>query len=91
MLTPKEHISEIIADNSAKLLDKYHKGQAEHGGNLWQKPGMIQMLEQEILDATTYQHTIRYQVQSALEYLLNDDVESCKKILVDLLGEPTDK
>ena len=90
-MTPKEHISEIISDNATKLLDKYQKGQIEHGGNLWLKPGVLKMLEQEILDATTYQHTLRHQIQSALDYLTNDDTQSCAKVLIDILDEPIDK
>ena len=90
-MTVKEHLSAIIAHFSGALFTKYHRGQEEHGGYLWEKPGMLVMLEQELLDATVYHFTLRQQLQSSLDYLVGRDFESAKKILIDILGEPVDK
>jgi hypothetical protein len=91
MNSPEQHLEIIVTKLIEDLSAKYHKGQQEHGGQLWQKPGMLKMLRQEHLDALVYEHTLHYQIQSALDYLTNGDTQSCAKILVDILDEPTDK
>lgn len=91
MMTPQEHAQQIATRIVADVLEKYDKGQKEHGGFLWQKPGVLKMLRQELLDGITYEDTLRYQIQSALEYLTAGDIESGKKVLTDILGDPTDK
>ena len=45
------------------LTTKYRKGQAEHGGELYAKPGALTNLEDEILDLIVYHQTARQQLK----------------------------
>lgn len=48
----------------AELLDsKYRKGQAEHGGKLWEKAGIIPNLVDEMTDFVVYLLTLREQYE----------------------------
>lgn len=92
-MTPEqqEHLAGIVRRFVEDLTAKYTRGQAQHQGNLWEKPGMLKMLRQEHLDSVAYDDSLQYQIQSALDYLLSGDSASCAKVLTDILGEPTDK
>jgi hypothetical protein len=90
-MTPELHLQIILGQLEEKLSKKYMRGQAEHGGYLWEKPGMLMMNEQEILDQITYHFTLRDQITSALEYLKSGDAKSCELVLEKILGEPVDK
>jgi hypothetical protein len=89
-MTPKEHLAEIIADTAIEIRKKYQKGQLEHGGNLRNKPGMLKMLEQEILDQVTYEHTLRSQLNDVLMLMNTRNYIAAKALLKDVLGKPTD-
>lgn len=66
--TPKEHISSILGWLSGVMAGKYHRGQQEHGGSLWQKPGALANLEEEIMDLPVYYKTAKDQLrQMAIE------------------------
>jgi hypothetical protein len=43
---------------------KYESGQKEHGGVFWEKPGMLSMLEEELVDAWHYVRTLRRQIDT---------------------------
>jgi hypothetical protein len=48
-----------------ELIDtKYRGGQAEHGGKLWLKPGIIQNIIEEIVDLVVYILTFREQYEN---------------------------
>ena len=55
------HLARIIAHFEADVAAKYEAGQAEHGGNLWEKPGMIEHAIEEVLDLAVYLYTLREQ------------------------------
>jgi hypothetical protein len=61
--TPSEHIQSIIHWLSGVMTGKYHRGQQEHGGALWSKPGALKNLEEEITDLSIYYKTAKDQLR----------------------------
>lgn len=47
------------------ILTKYAAGQAEHGGQLWRKTGIIDMAIEEAVDQVIYLLTLRDQLVAA--------------------------
>jgi|TARA_R110000824_G_scaffold401502_1_gene612649 hypothetical protein len=45
------------------MTGKYHRGQQEHGGDLWSKPGALKNLEEEITDLGIYYKTAKDQLR----------------------------
>lgn len=62
----KDHMLRVSADFVIAYQKKYPKGQKQHGGNLWQKPGMLKNMEEEILDQWSYYHVMKEQLVSIL-------------------------
>lgn len=62
-MTPEQelHLAEIKADFIKQVDAKYRKGQEEHGGNLWKKPGVLEMLMDECVDFFVYAYVLRQQ------------------------------
>ncbi len=60
------HLDGIKGRTSVALDRKYRKGQAEHGGNLWRKPGVFSMLDAEVIDFVVYADTLRQQLEDVL-------------------------
>ena len=59
----EKHLQEI-KDEFCSLVDsKYRKGQAEHGGNLWEKEGLEKMLLEEVIDHVVYLLTLLKQIR----------------------------
>lgn len=52
-------ISEAIRDD---VQAKYARGWREHGGEVWQKPGVLRMLREEVLDLAVYCYTLESQL-----------------------------
>lgn len=50
------HLKRIQVDTEVALESKYRKGQAEHGGQLWNKPRMLDEAKAEAIDLVTYLH-----------------------------------
>tara|TARA_S200002703_G_scaffold59671_2_gene51701 strand:+ start:1678 stop:1890 length:213 start_codon:yes stop_codon:yes gene_type:complete len=48
---------QILAEN------KYMAGQKEHGGNLWEKPNLLDHAEEEVLDLWYYLQGIRQKLK----------------------------
>lgn len=64
MTTDQEHHLQSIKDQFAMRMDeKYRKGQAEHGGNMWEKSGMIDNAIEEVLDMAAYLFTLKAQIE----------------------------
>lgn len=63
-ITPKREAHlQSIKDNFAEDVDKkYRAGQIEHGGDLWLKPGMLDMALDEIVDLYVYMRTFKQQL-----------------------------
>ena len=65
--SPADHLVGVI-DWVVKVIQiKYCKGQAEHGGELYTKPGALTNLEDEILDLIVYHQTARQQLKVLAE------------------------
>jgi hypothetical protein len=47
---------------SEQMIIKYKKGQEEHGGNLWEKPNLLDNAIDEVVDLAIYLLTLRDQV-----------------------------
>ncbi len=48
------HLQRLLAWVSKKLARKYRRGQAEHGGRLWEAPGLLTELQAETFDLLAY-------------------------------------
>lgn len=55
------HLQRIVDHFSSAVSDKYRRGQAEHGGHLWEKPGMLDYAIEEALDLVVYLFTLKEQ------------------------------
>ena len=55
------HLTRIVGQVTHDIREKYERGQAEHGGNLWLKPGMLDKAIEEVLDLAVYLYTMREQ------------------------------
>lgn len=55
------HLRRILDDFNADTRAKYEAGQREHGGNLWEKGGMIEHALEEAIDLVVYLYTLREQ------------------------------
>jgi hypothetical protein len=67
-MTPEhqEHLDGIVKELTADLRAKYVKGQEEHGGNIWEKPGMLDHAIEEVLDLAVYLYTLKRQLRCGL-------------------------
>jgi|TARA_B100000949_G_scaffold227033_1_gene233010 hypothetical protein len=61
--SPTAHIESILKWLQRAMAEKYHRGQQEHGGELWTKPGAMRNLEDELLDLPVYYKTVKDQLQ----------------------------
>lgn len=62
----KEHEDHLrdVKYNILKDIDaKYRAGQLEHGGNLWQKTGLIDEALNEVVDLAVYLYTLKEQLK----------------------------
>jgi len=57
----EQHLQRIKDAFCRDVDTKYRKGQEEHGGNLWQKPRMLENALEEILDLAVYLYTLKEQ------------------------------
>ena len=48
------HLQRLLAWVSARVGEKYRRGQAEHGGKLWEAPGLLKELHAETFDLLAY-------------------------------------
>jgi len=63
-MTPQEHSKEIAKDAARRIIMKYRAGQKEHGGELWTKPGIIDMAIEEAIDQVIYLLTLKQQLEN---------------------------
>ncbi len=61
------HLQRILDRLDADLAAKYEAGQREHGGNLWEKPGMLEHAIEEVLDLAVYLYTLLEQRERGLK------------------------
>jgi len=84
----EQHLQRVISFWAKFVSDKYWKGQIEHGGNLWEKPGMLRHIEQETADFNVYLSTLRDQLTEVLADLRALRYERATDRLEEILGEP---
>lgn len=84
------HLSGIKSRFCAGVDDKYRKGQKEHGGDLWKKPGLFPMLKDETRDFIVYADTLEQQLRDALALLERGEVDIVMERLRGILDGPTD-
>jgi hypothetical protein len=90
-ISPDHHRDELVKRFHEEYREKYDAGQAEHGGNLWEKANMVNRAKEEILDQWSYVCALEDQIREAV-FLLRDihDKESviaARNLLV--FGRPT--
>lgn len=61
----RAHVDRILSKFNADLLAKYEAGQVEHGGNLWEKPGILDHAIEEAIDLVVYLYTLKEQLEKA--------------------------
>ena len=64
-MTHQEHIDSITASFKELATAKYFKGAKEHGGNLWDKQGLIDMAIEEAIDQAIYLMTLKQQINDS--------------------------
>jgi hypothetical protein len=57
------HLARLKSEFTADLDAKYRAGQDEHGGNIWEKKGMLAHAIEEAIDQVVYLYTLRDQLQ----------------------------
>lgn len=85
-MTPQEHKDQLINNFSTEYVNKYNKGQEEHGGNLWEKPSMIRNAKDEVLDQWSYISVIESQIKEAIALMDDFKPEAAKEILRKLIS-----
>jgi len=66
----KNHLNRILEDTKHELTEKYHKGAQEHKTTLsvdYTALELMNMLVEEVLDLTTYAHTLREKLREMTE------------------------
>jgi hypothetical protein len=59
----EHHLQEVKDSFEQEVDKKYRHGQLEHGGNLWQKSGLIKQAKQEAVDLYVYLDTLEKQLE----------------------------
>lgn len=67
--SPEEHRDAIAARFREAFRRKYDAGHAEHGGQLWRKPGMERQLVAEALDFVCYVDVLAEQKADVVDLL----------------------
>lgn len=84
------HLAAVKSAFCVAVDSKYRKGQQEHGGNLWTKPGMFPMLREETIDFIVYAHTLEQQLRDVLTHIEDGNQEMARVKLSGILDGPTD-
>ena len=63
-LEQEAHLQKIQSEFAADLAAKYRAGQQEHGGNIWEKRGMLEHAIEEAIDQVVYLYTLRDQLRA---------------------------
>jgi hypothetical protein len=63
------HLGRVLDAQTALMQHKYKAGQKEHGGNCWEKPGMLAHAMDEAADLPVYLHTLAEQMTALIAKL----------------------
>jgi len=58
------HLNKIVNEFTQLASVKYVTGQKEHGGNLWEKEGLLDMAIDEAIDQVIYLLTLKKQLKN---------------------------
>ena len=58
----KEHLKRVVHQAGQLIIKKYVRGVKEHGGHLWQKPGLLDEAINEAIDQVVYLLTLKEQL-----------------------------
>ena len=61
------HLQRLLAWVSTHVDRKYRRGQAEHGGKLWEAPGLLKELHAEAFDLLAYGQALEENAASVFE------------------------
>lgn len=59
------HVRTIQTAIQLRIAAKYHRGQLEHGGNLWERPALPEIID-ELTDLVSYVHCMEEQCEELL-------------------------
>ncbi len=91
-LAQENHLSELIRETRSKIARKYRAGQAEHGGDLWERVPLIDDVIDEATDQMTYALTLKWQlerVKKLIEEAIDaapDNPVTTQKLLTQAIG-----
>lgn len=60
------HLERVKRRVCERIDQKYRRGQKEHGGDLWRKNGIIEMLLDEVADSVVYGETLKEQNENSI-------------------------
>jgi hypothetical protein len=65
-MTPdrERHLESVLKSATSLIDQKFRRGQVEHGGNLWEKPGMLRHAIEENADQCVYLFTLEGQMSA---------------------------
>lgn len=58
----KAHLKRVVHQAGDLIIKKYEKGVREHGGHLWEKPGLLDEAINEAIDQVVYLLTLKEQL-----------------------------
>lgn len=67
------HLLEVLQDYRYKSEAKYIKGAEQHGGNLWEKKGLVDMALEEVMDLMFYLYSLKKQIEDKTVYTVNGE------------------
>ena len=59
-----KHLAKIVQSFAVDCSKKYERGAEEHGGNLWDKKGLVDMALEEVIDLYVYLKTLQTQIKT---------------------------
>ena len=86
----EQHLEDVEDRFCLRLDDKYRAGQAEHGGNVWAKPGMLRQIQNEQTDQVVYLDVLEHQLRNVLAHLRAGRLKAAERDLNALLNGAPD-
>ncbi len=82
----KAHLKQNVHRVSNLQIEKYVKGQKEHGGKMWLKTGLLHAALEEVADLANYLPTVEQQVLRAIGHLRANHPDEALMVLEGLLS-----
>lgn len=70
----RAHLGRVVDEHVERIGRKYTNGQKEHGGNCWEKPGMLAHAMDEAADLPVYLYTLAEQMRDLIYRLRSGHV-----------------